>query len=59
MLDATAKLGKMIIGMSKALGDIPLTVKLRTGVKDGKNMAHKLLAPEFGAAAITVRRALL
>lgn len=57
MLDAPAKLGKMIIGMNKALGDIPVTVKLRTGVKDGKNTAHKLMpraAPEFGAAAITV-----
>lgn len=57
VLDAPAKLGKIIIGMNKALGDIPVTVKLRMGVKDGKNTAHKLmprLAPEFGAAAITV-----
>ena len=57
VLDAPAKLGKIIIGMNKVLGDIPVTVKLRTGVKDGKNTAHKLmpkLAAEFGAAAITV-----
>ena len=57
VLDAPAKLGKIIIGMNKALGDIPVTVKLRMGVKDGKNTAHKLmprLAPEFGAAVITV-----
>ena len=59
MLDAAGKLGKIVVGMNKALGDIPVTVKLRTGVKDGKNTAHKLmprLAPEFGASAITVRR---
>lgn len=58
MLDAAGKLGKIVVGMNKALGDIPVTVKLRTGVKDGKNTAHKLmprLAPEFGASAITVR----
>lgn len=63
MLDPTAKLGTMMVGMNKALSDIPVTVKLRTGVKDGKNTAYKLmprLAPaKFGAAAITVRRALL
>jgi tRNA-dihydrouridine synthase 3 len=43
--------------MSRALGEIPVTVKLRTGVKDGKNTAHKLmprLAPEFNASCITV-----
>lgn len=43
--------------MNRALGDIPVTVKLRTGVKDGRNTAHKLmprLGPEWGTAAITV-----
>lgn len=43
--------------MNRALGDIPVTVKLRTGVKDGKNTAHKLMprvASEWGAACITV-----
>jgi len=57
VLDATAKLGKIIVGMNRALGDIPVTVKLRTGVKDGRNTAHKLmprLGPEFGAGCITV-----
>ncbi|EIW53580.1 zinc finger dihydrouridine synthase [Trametes versicolor FP-101664 SS1] len=57
LLDAAGKLGKIVVGMNKALGDIPVTVKLRTGVKDGKNTAHKLmprLAPEFGASAITL-----
>ncbi|KAH9831746.1 zinc finger dihydrouridine synthase [Rhodofomes roseus] len=57
LLDAAGKLGKIIMGMNKALGDIPVTVKLRTGVKDGRNTAHKLmprLAPEFGVSAITL-----
>lgn len=58
VLDAAGRLGKIVVGMSKALGDVPVTVKLRTGVKDGRNTAHKLmprLAPEFGASALTVR----
>lgn len=57
MLDAAGKLGKIVLGMNRALGDIPVTVKLRSGVKDGKNTAHKLmprLGPDFGVSAITV-----
>ena len=58
MLDAANKLGKIIVGMNRALGDVPVTVKLRTGVKEGRNTAHKLmprLGPEWGASALTVR----
>ncbi|KAI0767228.1 zinc finger dihydrouridine synthase [Fomes fomentarius] len=57
LLDAAGRLGKIIVGMNKALGDIPITVKLRTGVKDGRNTAHKLmprLGPEWGTAGITL-----
>ena len=57
VLDAPAKLGRIVTGMNKALGDIPVTVKLRTGVKDGRNNAHKLmprLVTEWGAGALTV-----
>ncbi|KAF9045905.1 zinc finger dihydrouridine synthase [Hymenopellis radicata] len=57
LLDAPGKLGRIIVGMSKALGDIPVTVKLRTGVKDGKNTVHKLmprLGPEWGASCVTL-----
>ncbi|KAJ2919730.1 hypothetical protein MD484_g702, partial [Candolleomyces efflorescens] len=57
LLDATGKLGKIIVGMNKALGEIPLTVKIRTGVKDGKNTAHKLMpriATEWQAGCITL-----
>jgi tRNA-dihydrouridine synthase 3 len=59
VMNSAGKLGKIIIGMSKALGSIPLTVKLRTGVKDGYNTAHKLmprLAHEWGVGALAVRR---
>lgn len=62
MLDAANKLGKIIVGMNRALGDVPVTVKLRTGVKEGRNTAHKLmprLGSEWGASAITVRPYLL
>ncbi|KAJ7830331.1 zinc finger dihydrouridine synthase [Mycena olivaceomarginata] len=57
LLDNVNRLGKLVVGMSRALGEIPVTVKLRTGVKDGKNTAHKLmprLAPEFNASCITL-----
>ncbi|KAJ7613036.1 zinc finger dihydrouridine synthase [Roridomyces roridus] len=57
LLDNVNRLGKIVAGMSRALGEIPVTVKLRTGVKDGKNTAHKLmprLAPEFNAGCITL-----
>ena len=44
--------------MNKALGEIPVTIKLRTGVKEGRNTAHKLmprLSSEWGVGCITVR----
>ncbi|TEB32625.1 zinc finger dihydrouridine synthase [Coprinellus micaceus] len=57
LMDAAGKLGRIVVGMQKALGEIPLTVKMRTGVKDGKNNAHKLMprvATEWGASAMTI-----
>ncbi|KAJ7708634.1 zinc finger dihydrouridine synthase [Mycena metata] len=57
LLDNVNRLGKIVFGMSRALGEIPVTVKLRTGVKDGKNNAHKFmprLGPEFNASCITL-----
>ncbi|KAF8549296.1 zinc finger dihydrouridine synthase [Imleria badia] len=57
LLDAPAKLGRIVVGMSKALGEIPVTVKLRTGVKEGRNTAHKLmprLGSEWGVGCITL-----
>lgn len=56
LLDAPNRLGKILVGMNKALGDIPLTIKVRTGVKDGKNTAHKLMPKldPWGVSAITI-----
>ena len=57
VLDAPGKLSRILVGMNKALGEIPLTVKLRTGVKENRNTAHKLmprLNTEVNLGAITV-----
>lgn len=57
VLDAPGKLGKILTGMNRALGEIPLTVKLRTGVREGRNTSHKLMpriASEWNVAAMTV-----
>ncbi|THH16372.1 hypothetical protein EW146_g4263 [Bondarzewia mesenterica] len=57
LLDAPGKLGKILVGMNRALGEIPLTVKLRTGVKEGKNTSHKLMprmSSEWNVSAITL-----
>ncbi|PPQ85978.1 hypothetical protein CVT25_001677 [Psilocybe cyanescens] len=57
LLDTVGKLGKILIGMNKTLGEIPVTVKLRTGVKDGKNTAHKTmprLAAEWNVGCMTL-----
>jgi tRNA-dihydrouridine synthase 3 len=43
--------------MNRALGEIPLTIKMRTGVKEGRNNAHKLMpriGAEWNVAAMTV-----
>jgi tRNA-dihydrouridine synthase len=42
--------------MSRALGEIPLTCKLRTGVKEGHNTAHKLMprVRDWGVSMMTV-----
>lgn len=57
LLDAPSKLGKIVTGMSRALGEIPVTIKLRTGVKDGRNNAHKIMlraATGWGIGCITL-----
>ncbi|EIW80054.1 FMN-linked oxidoreductase [Coniophora puteana RWD-64-598 SS2] len=57
LLDTQAKLTRILTGMSRALGPVPVTAKLRTGVKDGKNNAHKLmprLVAECGVGALTL-----
>lgn len=43
VLENHNKLGRILIGMSRALGEVPLTIKVRTGVKEGRNTSHKLM----------------
>lgn len=57
LLEHASKLGSSLTGMSRVLGDIPLTIKLRTGVRENHNVAHKLvprLAKEWGVGAATL-----
>lgn len=56
LLESTGRLSKSLIGMSRVLGEIPLTVKLRTGIRDGHNVAHKLMPRvlEWGVSAMTL-----
>lgn len=56
LIDAPGKLGRIVVGMNKVLGEIPVTVKLRTGIKEGKNTAHKLMprVADWGASCMTL-----
>ncbi|KAI1334363.1 FMN-linked oxidoreductase [Xylariaceae sp. FL0016] len=67
LLDTPAKLEKMVRGMNTVSGDVPITTKLRMGVRDGKPTAARLIerlafgSPDFrdrlgapGCAAITL-----
>ncbi|KAH9814486.1 hypothetical protein DFH28DRAFT_894762 [Melampsora americana] len=56
LLEHTQKLSKSLIGMSKVLGEIPLTIKLRTGIHEGKNLAHKIIPQlrNWGVGATTL-----
>lgn len=57
LLDHPRKLGRMVRGMNAVLGDIPVTIKLRTGVTD-KNTSHHRIMPkaqtEWGVGAVTM-----
>ncbi|SGY99037.1 BQ5605_C034g11263 [Microbotryum silenes-dioicae] len=51
------KLGKCLVGMNRVLGEIPVSLKIRTGVAANSPMAHKLmprLQKEWGVSAITM-----
>ncbi|GAA6026122.1 hypothetical protein JCM11491_002806 [Sporobolomyces phaffii] len=57
LLAHATKLGKSLIGMGKALGEIPLTIKIRTGVTNSNPVAHKLmprLQSEWGIQGVTM-----
>ncbi|SCV70048.1 BQ2448_1442 [Microbotryum intermedium] len=51
------KLGKCLVGISQVLGEIPVSLKIRTGVAANSPVAHKLmprLQREWGVSAITM-----
>ncbi|KAI0860157.1 hypothetical protein F4860DRAFT_480300 [Xylaria cubensis] len=67
LLDTPNKLEKMVRGMNTVSGEVPITVKLRTGVRDGRPTAQRLIErlafgnPDFrdrlgapGTAAMTL-----
>ncbi|KAI1378792.1 FMN-linked oxidoreductase [Hypoxylon crocopeplum] len=43
LLDTPSKLEKIIRGMNVVSGEVPITAKLRTGVRDGKPTADRLI----------------
>ncbi|KAL2015702.1 hypothetical protein VTK56DRAFT_5003 [Thermocarpiscus australiensis] len=43
LLDAPSKLERMIRGMNAVSGEVPVTAKIRMGVKDDRLTAHKLV----------------
>lgn len=57
LLDHPRKLGRIVRGMDAALGEVPVTVKLRTGITE-KRTSHARILPrvqtEWGAAAVTM-----
>lgn len=57
LLDHPRKLGRIVRGMDSVLGDIPVTVKLRTGVTD-KKTSHSRIMPrlqtDWGVGAVTM-----
>ena len=51
LMDSPSKLERMIRGMNAVSGDVPITAKIRTGVRDGKPTALKLIERlAFGSA---------
>lgn len=57
LMEQPARLVRILEGMAACLGDIPVTVKLRTGTKDGHNTASQLVLRLLGAqlvAAVTL-----
>ncbi|WWC61465.1 uncharacterized protein I303_104049 [Kwoniella dejecticola CBS 10117] len=57
LMEAPGRLAKILVGMNRALGDVPLTVKFRTGISNNKPNAHKLIpkfATQWGAGALTI-----
>ncbi|KIM28230.1 hypothetical protein M408DRAFT_70263 [Serendipita vermifera MAFF 305830] len=56
LLNMAGKLGKCLMGMNYALKDVPVTLKMRTGVRDGMPTAHKLMPRlyDWGISSVTL-----
>ncbi|KAI1821285.1 hypothetical protein F4861DRAFT_519603 [Xylaria intraflava] len=56
LLDTPNKLEKMVRGMNAVSGEVPITVKLRTGVRDGRPTAQRIIDRlAFGSADVRDR----
>jgi tRNA-dihydrouridine synthase 3 len=57
VLNVAGRFGKCLMGMNYALGDVPVTVKMRTGVRDNAPTAHKLMPRlhDWGVSSVAVR----
>ncbi|XP_060001445.1 tRNA-dihydrouridine(47) synthase [NAD(P)(+)]-like isoform X4 [Lagenorhynchus albirostris] len=55
LMNRSAKFQQIVRGMNQVL-DVPLTVKLRTGIHERTNLAHRLLPElrDWGAALVTL-----
>ncbi|XP_044900348.1 tRNA-dihydrouridine(47) synthase [NAD(P)(+)]-like isoform X2 [Felis catus] len=55
LMNRSAKFQQIVRGMNQVL-DVPLTVKIRTGVQERVNLAHRLLPElrDWGAALVTL-----
>ncbi|KAK0042124.1 tRNA-dihydrouridine(47) synthase [NAD(P)(+)]-like isoform X1, partial [Biomphalaria pfeifferi] len=53
LLSKPGKLEQICLSMKAVMGDMPLTVKLRTGENDGKNVAHTLI-PRLQSAGVSL-----
>lgn len=49
-------MGKCLMGMNYVLGEVPVTVKMRTGVKEGAPTVHKIMPRlhDWGVSSIAV-----
>ncbi|XP_006896429.1 PREDICTED: tRNA-dihydrouridine(47) synthase [NAD(P)(+)]-like isoform X1 [Elephantulus edwardii] len=55
LMSRSTKFRQIVLGMNQVL-DVPLTVKIRTGVQERANLAHRLLPElrDWGAALVTL-----
>lgn len=54
LLTRPSKLDNIVTSLNHCLNDIPLTIKIRTGLLEKKRVAHQIVAKEWDLAAITL-----